>query len=100
MFVRRNSTFDAGFFSVLSRLGNKRTVFWKKKEKKLIAAKSGLVGMKGYLEIYNCVKYFLRHFLSATSFTPNFWGVNSNVTTMKTLKIVPPSLSILQYVKG
>ena len=34
MFVRRNSTFDAGFFLVLSRLGNKRTVFWKKKEKK------------------------------------------------------------------
>ena len=34
MFVRRNSTFDADFFSVFSRLGNKRTVFWKKKEKK------------------------------------------------------------------
>ena len=35
MFVRRKSTFDAVFFfSVLGRLGNKRTVFWKKKEKK------------------------------------------------------------------
>ena len=34
----------------------------KKKEKKeinLIAAKSGLVGMKGYLETYNQMKYFL-----------------------------------------
>ena len=56
MFVLRNSTFDAVFFLVLSRLGNKRTVFWKKKEKKLIAAKSGLVEIKGYLEIYNRVK--------------------------------------------
>ena len=36
MFLLRNSTFDAVFFFflVLSRLGNKRTVFWKKKEKK------------------------------------------------------------------
>ena len=33
LFVRRNSTFDAVFFSVLSRLRNERTVFWKKKEK-------------------------------------------------------------------
>ena len=31
----------------------------KKKEKNLIAAKSGLVGMKGYLETYNPMKYFL-----------------------------------------
>ena len=34
----------------------------KKKEKKeinLIAAKSGLAGMKGYLKTYNRVKYFL-----------------------------------------
>ena len=30
-----------------------------KKEINLIAAKSGLVGMKGYLETYNSVKYFL-----------------------------------------
>ena len=37
-----------------------RTKFRKKeKEKKLIAAKSGLVGMKGYLETYNPMKYFL-----------------------------------------
>ena len=36
----------------------------KKKEKKeinLIAAKSKLVGMKGYLETYNPLKYFLPH---------------------------------------
>ena len=31
----------------------------KKKEMNLIAAKSGLVGMKGYLETYNPMKYFL-----------------------------------------
>ena len=31
----------------------------KKKEINLIAAKSGLVGMKGYLETYNHIKYFL-----------------------------------------
>ena len=31
----------------------------KKKEINLIAAKSGLVGMKGYLETYNSMKYFL-----------------------------------------
>ena len=40
-----------------------RTQFRKKKRKKkeinLIAAKSGLVGMKGYLETYNHMKYFL-----------------------------------------
>ena len=30
-----------------------------KKEINLIAAKSGLVGMKGYLETYNPMKYFL-----------------------------------------
>ena len=31
----------------------------KKKEMNLIAAKSGLVGIKGYLETYNPMKYFL-----------------------------------------
>ena len=31
----------------------------KKKEINLIAAKSGLVGMKGYFETYNPMKYFL-----------------------------------------
>ena len=31
----------------------------KKKEINLIAVKSGLVGMKGYLETYNPMKYFL-----------------------------------------
>ena len=31
----------------------------KNKEKKLIAAKSGFVGMKGYLKTYNRAKYFL-----------------------------------------
>ena len=36
-----------------------RTKIRKKKEINLIAAKSGLVGMKGYLETYNPMKYFL-----------------------------------------
>ena len=31
----------------------------KKKQINLIAAKSGLVGMKGYLKTYNNMKYFL-----------------------------------------
>ena len=31
----------------------------KEKEKNLFAAESGLVGMKGYLETYNHIKYFL-----------------------------------------
>ena len=38
--------------------GNKRKK-WKKKEMNLIAAKSGLVGMKGYFKTYNHMKYFL-----------------------------------------
>ena len=33
----------------------------KKEKKKLIEAKSGLVGMKRYFETYNRVKYFLWH---------------------------------------
>ena len=48
-------------------LGEERTKFRKKKKEKekekkeinLIAAKSGLIGMKGYLETYNHMKYFL-----------------------------------------
>ena len=43
----------------------------KKKEINLIAAKSGLVGMKGYLETYNYMKYFLpylKQFLTETAF--------------------------------
>ena len=42
--------------------GKKRKKKRKKKEKKkeinLIAAKTGLVGMKGYLETHNPMKYF------------------------------------------
>ena len=53
---------------MFSDLGQERTRFRKKtKEKKqnnkrinLIAAKSGLVGIKGYLKTYNHVKYFCR----------------------------------------
>ena len=37
----------------------KRTKIRKKKEINLIAAQSGLVGMKGCLKTYNHIKYFL-----------------------------------------
>ena len=40
----------------VQKLGRKKR---KKKEINLIAAKSGLVGMKGYLKTYNHTKYFL-----------------------------------------
>ena len=47
-------------------LGEERTKIRKKKRKtkgkkeiNLIATKIGLVGMKGYLETYNYMKYFL-----------------------------------------
>ena len=36
----------------------------KKKKKNLIAAKSGLIGMKGYLKTYNQIKYFLQYLLT------------------------------------
>ena len=36
-----------------------RTKLRKKKGKDLIAAKSGLVGMKEYLKTYNHIRYFL-----------------------------------------
>ena len=42
--------------------GKKENKKGKKKEINLIAAKSGLVGMKGYLETYNHMKYFLPYF--------------------------------------
>ena len=58
-----------------------RTKFRKKKkekkEKNFIAAKSGLVGMKGYLKTYNHVKYFLQYlscFLMRRLFMPNLRG--------------------------
>ena len=35
----------------------------KNKEKNLIAAKSGLVGMNGYFKTYNHVKYFLPYWV-------------------------------------
>ena len=59
------------YFSVVCSLGDERTIFWKK-EKILIAAKSRLVGIKGYLERYNRMKYISWNFLNVTSFTPNF----------------------------
>ena len=102
MFVLRNSLFDAVFFVVLSRLRNKRTVFWKKKEKRTHCGQKWVgkrLEMKGYLEIYNRVKYIFAVFFKCDLFhvklLGRFLGVNSNVTILKTLKIVSPSLSIL-----
>ena len=49
----------------------------KKKEINLIAAKNGLVGMKGYLETNNPMKYFLPYlsrFRLRPLFTPNLRG--------------------------
>ena len=49
----------------------------KKKEMNLIAAKNGLVEMKGYLKTYNRMKYFLPYFSRfwlRPFFTPNLRG--------------------------
>ena len=43
----------------VQKLGRKKGNKRKKKEMNLIAAKSGLVGMKGYFKTCNRVKYFL-----------------------------------------
>ena len=53
-----------------------RTRFGKKKRKNLIAAKSGLVGMKGYFKTYKCVKYCLPYlpFLNETAFYTKLSG--------------------------
>ena len=63
MFIRRNSTCDAFFFFFFFGVMPFRKLAFsilekEKKKKKLIAAKSGLVGMKGYLETYNRKKFF------------------------------------------
>ena len=48
----------------------------KKKEINLIAAESGLIGMKGYLETYTFMKYFCRikPFLAETAFYAKLEG--------------------------
>ena len=59
----------------------------KKKEINLIAAKIGLVGMKGYLETYNHMKYFLPHlkpFLTETAFYAKLAGRFSGSKTKVT----------------
>ena len=45
------------------------------KEKILIAAKSGLVAIKGYLEIYNRVKYFCDLFWMRPVSRQTFWVI-------------------------
>ena len=47
-----------------------------KKEKKIVVVKIGVVKIKGYLKMYNLVKYFmlyLRRFCVRPVLTPNFW---------------------------
>ena len=73
-----------------------RTKFRKnKKEKKnLIVAKSGLVGIKGYLETYNPMIYFLpylRRFWLRPLFTPNLRG-GFRVLKSKSRDLLPRNL--------
>ena len=88
------------FFSVLSRLRNERTVFWKKKEKNKNSwrLKVGWWGWKcilRYIIVWNIFTVFFECDLFHTKLLERLSGSNSNVTTLKTLKIAPPSLSIL-----
>ena len=62
----------------------------KKKEINLIAAKRGSVGMKGYLETYNHMKYFLPYlkpFLTETAFYAKLAEQFSGSKTKVTLSI-------------
>ena len=56
----------------------------KKKEINLVVAKSGLVGMKGYLKTYNHIKIFfavLKPFLTETAFYAKLaWRFSSSKT--------------------
>ena len=56
----------------------------------LFAAKSGLVGMKGYLKTYNHMKHFsvLKPFLSETAFYTKLLGRFSGPKTEVTWPIV------------
>ena len=67
--VSSSTTLNKNYVSMFCGLGEEPTRFRKKekekeeiKKKKLIAAKNGLVEMKGYLKTYeyNHVKYFCR----------------------------------------
>ena len=62
----------------------------KKKELNLIAAKSGLIGMKGYLETYKPYEIFfavLKPFLTETAFYAKLAGQFSSSKTEVTLPI-------------
>ena len=66
----------------------------KKKEINLIAAKSGLVGMKGYLKTFNPMKYFLPYlsrFWLKPLFTPNLQG-GFRVLKPKSRDLLPRNL--------
>ena len=59
-----------------TKIRRKKTEKKGKKGKKLIAAKSGLVGIKGYLKTYNLVKFFavLMPFWTETAFYAKLAG--------------------------
>ena len=66
----------------------------KKKEMNLIAAKSGLAGMKGYFKTYNQVKYFLPYlsrFSLRPLFTPNLRG-GFRILKPKSRNLLPQNL--------
>ena len=82
-----------------------RTKFRKKKKEKkeinLIAAKSGLVGMKGYLETYNPMKYFfavLTAFLTETAFYTKLAGRFSGSKTKVTRPIASKFSANIQLI--
>ena len=76
---------------MLCGLEEERTKIGKKKKgkkrKNLIATKSGLVGIKGYLKTYNQMKYFLPYFkpfLTETAFYAKLAGRFSGSKTKVT----------------
>ena len=75
-------------YKILEEKKEKKRKKVTKKEKNLIAAKSGLVGMKGYLRTYNLMKYFfpylLEPFLTETAFYAKLSGRFSGPKTKVT----------------
>ena len=87
---------------MLCSLEEERTKFRKKKKDRkkvkkeinLMAAKSGLVGMKGYFKTYNRAKYFLLYltrFRMRPLFTPNLRG-GFRVLKQKSRYLLPRNL--------
>ena len=77
-----------------TKIRRKKTEKKGKKGKKLIAAESGLVGMKEYLKTYNLVKFFLPYlcgFGLRPLFMPNLWG-GFRVLKQKSRNLLPRNL--------